>query len=117
MKQINSSLTPDQERLLERSIGTYCGWGTPVALSTVLQNCCMGNGAQALYSVWESIVRFQDSTAKVNLLLNRQSPWLDVESYLPYEGRVILRNKQARRIFIRIPGWVDVSNAWWTDNQ
>jgi Beta-L-arabinofuranosidase, GH127 len=107
MKQINSDLTADQEKLLERSIGTYCGWGTPVALSTVLQNCCMANGAQSLYSIWDSIVRFEDTTAKVNLLLNRRSPWLDVESYLPYQGRVVLRNKQARHIFIRIPGWVD----------
>jgi hypothetical protein len=107
MKRLNSHLTPDQEKLLERTVGSYCGWGSPVALSTVLQNCCMANGSQALYSAWESIVQYQDATATVNLLLNRRSPWLDVESYLPYQGKVVLRNKQARRILVRIPGWVD----------
>ena len=54
-------------------------------------------------------MRYQDATATVNLLLNRASPWLDVESYLPFEGKVFLRNKQARRICIRIPAWVNRS--------
>lgn len=43
----------------------------------------------------------------MNLLLNRRSPWLDVESSLPYAGTVVLRNKTARRISVRIPSWVD----------
>jgi hypothetical protein len=107
MKQINQDLTPEQESLLERTIGTYCGWGTPTSLSTVLQNCCMANGAQGLYSAWESIVKFDGETARVNLLLNRTSPWLDVESFLPFQGKVVLRNKRARRLFVRVPGWVD----------
>jgi len=107
LKRMNRDLTPSQEKLLERAIGTFCSIGSPVALSTIVRNCCVANGTQALYSAWESIVQFQDATATVNLLLNRRSPWLDVESYLPYQGKVVLRNKQARRIFVRVPGWVD----------
>jgi hypothetical protein len=30
-----------------------------------------------------------------------------VESTLPYEGKVLLRNKAARRIAVRIPAWID----------
>jgi hypothetical protein len=111
MKQMNPDLKPEQEKLLERSVGTYCGWGTPTALSTVLQNCCMANGAQSLYSAWENIVKFESGTARVNLLLNRTSPWLDVESFLPYQGKVVLRNKAARRLCVRVPGWVDKSKV------
>ena len=109
LEALNSGLTADDGRWLERAIGTYTGWGSPVALSTVLQNCCMANGAQALYSVWAKILTYDPAhaTAKVNLLLNRTSPWVDVESYLPYEGKVILRNKTARRMDVRIPTWVD----------
>lgn len=107
MRRLNADLTSEQEKLLERAVGTYCGWGSPVALSSVLQNCCMANGSQSLYSAWESIVQFKDATATVNLLLNRQSPWLDVESYLPHQGKVVLRNRQAQRISVRIPGWTD----------
>lgn len=43
----------------------------------------------------------------MNLLLNRASPWMDIDSYLPYEGKVVLRNKTAREAFVRIPLWVD----------
>lgn len=108
LKRLNPNLTPEQEKMLERVLGTYAGWGSPVALSTNLQNCCMANESQALYSVWASIVQYDsaDASARVNLLLNRTSPWLDVESYLPYEGKVVLRNKKAQRVYVRIPTWV-----------
>jgi hypothetical protein len=43
----------------------------------------------------------------VNLLLNRASPELDVDSHIPYEGKVVLRNKQAREALVRIPLWAD----------
>jgi hypothetical protein len=109
LRALNPGLTSEDERWLERALGTYSGWGSPVALSTVLQNCCMANGGQALYSVWQDIVTYDptSATAKVNLLLNRHSPWLDVESYLPYEGKVVLRNKNAQHVYVRIPTWVD----------
>ena len=32
---------------------------------------------------------------------------MDVQSYLPYEGKVVLENKQAKEAFVRIPLWVD----------
>jgi hypothetical protein len=30
-----------------------------------------------------------------------------VDSYLPYEGKVVLSNKKARRVGVRIPSWVN----------
>ena len=67
----------------------------------------MANLSRALYQVWNAIVGCQDGIAQVNLLLNRASPWLDVSSYLPYEGQVVLTNKTAHRIHLRIPRWVN----------
>ncbi len=32
---------------------------------------------------------------------------MDIDSYLPYEGKVVLKNKEAREAFVRIPLWVD----------
>ena len=109
LKALNPGMTPADEQWLKRALGTYSGWGSPVALSTVLQNCCMANGAQGLYSIWTKIVTYDPAslTARVNLLLNRQTPQLDVESYLPFEGKVVLRNKGARQVHLRIPTWVD----------
>jgi len=36
---------------------------------------------------------------------------MDVDSYLPYEGRVVLRNKQAHTALVRIPGWVELGQV------
>jgi hypothetical protein len=107
LKEINPGLTPDQEKILQRCVGTFTGYGRPTALSARLQNCCVANGAQGLYAVWESMLKFQDGTAQVNLLLNRASPWLDIDSYLPHEGKVVLHNKQAQRIQVYLPRWVN----------
>ena len=32
---------------------------------------------------------------------------MDIDSYLPYEGKVVIRNKEARDAFVRVPLWVD----------
>jgi DUF1680 family protein len=68
--------------------------------------CCTGNGTQGLYYAWEGAVRTSGETAQVNLLLNRATKLLDVDSYLPYEGKVAIRNKSARRVAVRIPSWI-----------
>ena len=107
-------LTPieeDAKNVCERNVGDFlsaAAWPThnpkPVFLWTI---CCTGNCTAAMYFTWESIVRGEGDTAQVNLLLNRASKWLDVDSYLPYEGKVVIHNKTARRVAVRIPGWVD----------
>jgi len=69
--------------------------------------CCTGNGTQGLYYAWEAALREDRDTAQVNLLFNRAGKLADVDSYLPYEGKVIIQNKAARRISLRIPSWVN----------
>ncbi len=48
-----------------------------------------------------------DGSAQVNLLLNRAGKSVDVDSYLPYEGKVVVHNKSDRRIAVRMPCWAD----------
>ena len=62
---------------------------------------------EPFYYVWEGITRYKDGSAQVNLLLNRAAEWLDLDSYLPYEGKVIIKNKTCSNIAVRIPAWVD----------
>ncbi len=102
------ALGPNQTQVdaLERMIGAFTDWAG-VTHAGVGAGCCTGNGAQALYYAWDSIVTLTEGAARVNLLLNRASPWVDVDSYLPYEGKVVLRNKTARALYVRIPYWVD----------
>jgi hypothetical protein len=98
----------DPDRFVERTLGCLCDDALHPTLSTPgIMMCCTYNGLIGYYHAWEGIVRARGGTAQVNLLLNRASPWLDVESHLPYEGTVVLRNKTARTIAVRVPRWVD----------
>src|SRR5438445_6025441 len=101
------------KRVVERSVGIFLSDATHPTLipdhSMMVTVCCTGNCTPAMYCAWESIVRCADRVAQINLLLNRASPWLDVDSYLPYEGKVVIHNKTARKLSVRIPGWVKMA--------
>jgi hypothetical protein len=98
-------------RVVERNLGTFFSdGGHPAKIprhNWSYTICCQGNGAKGLYYAWNSILDHDGKVARINLLLNRASPWLDIDSYLPYEGKVVIRNKTADRILVRMPLWVN----------
>jgi hypothetical protein len=100
---------PGQEMsqdVIARSLGSFATFSTPTVLPHPwVGHCCTGNATQGLYYAWEGIVREADGAATVNLLLNRAARSLDIDSYLPFEGKVVLHNKSCRRITVRIPAW------------
>ncbi len=87
--------------------------------------CCNGNVSRAVYYVWSSIVDMKDNELRVNLPLNRASPWADIHSYLPYEGKLVVQMKGEKKapktfselmleeapstkdVAIRIPEWAN----------
>jgi hypothetical protein len=91
------------DHVLDRAVGGY----TLGPDKSKVGLCCSTHGNMGLFYAWDGTVRHQDGTAQINLLLNRASPWLDIHSHLPYEGKVVVRNKTAREVFVRIPLWVD----------
>ncbi len=112
------------EDVAARSVGSFWGWmHANDAFKTIetgegakLQNrsimhCCTANGSRTLYYVWDAMVSRETEEVRVNLLLNRASPWLDVDSYLPVEGKVVLRIKDAPRVAVRMPEWSDPSEV------
>ena len=105
----------DSDRVSERIMGSFASWAT--ANDWYIEDqpgttfCCIGNGARALYYVWEKMIGFKNGTLSVHLLLNRPSLWADVNSYLPYEGRVDVIVKTACNLKIRIPEWVEPNDV------
>ena len=94
------------DNVVERTVGAF-SMGTVTHIPRVTGfGCCTGNGSLGLYYAWDAITRFRDGVAHVNLLLNRASPWMDIDSYLPFEGKVVLHNKQAETAYVHMPGWV-----------
>jgi len=98
------------DRALERNIGAFAGWPKAndwyVGAWEGIMHCCTGNASRAIYFIWEKILTFDDGKLRVNLLLNRASPWADVDSHIPYTGRVDIRVKQDAELAVRIPEWV-----------
>ena len=109
-----SAIRPDlgaTDDVIDRTLGGF-GFASLTRLRPVsAYGCCTANAALGLYYAWEGIVRYRDGMATVNLLLNRSSPWLDIDSSLPYTGLVHIRNKTAAGIAVRIPGWVDMEQV------
>ena len=110
------------DRVAERTLGGFSGWPSandwlgqshPDKLLTIM-NCCSGSGARGLYAVWENMLSYhpvsttpvEQGILRVNLLLNRASKWADIDSYIPYEGRVDIKSKQLLELEVRIPEWV-----------
>jgi hypothetical protein len=114
MRQI-SGLKPDdtsRDELLKKYQGGFTvSW--PTTIDRFLYGSNIASGTFGLYHAWHGITRFDKAsgTATVNLFLNRASPWMNIASWLPYQGRVELTNKHATRADVRIPGWVDIKHV------
>jgi len=99
---------------LEDRVGEFLGgynYPTVTAMGPQVSACCTANGSMGLYYAWHGITRFSDGVATVNLFLNRASKWMDVNSYLPYDGKVELHNKEARTALVRVPNWVEMNEV------
>jgi hypothetical protein len=111
-----SNVTTD--RVPERAKGGFAGcpsandWcGRVPSRWTGIGLCCTAYGSNGLFWIWEHILRYEEGHLKVNLLLNRASPWADVDSHIPYQGRVDVKIKKAVELSVRIPEWVSPDQA------
>jgi len=93
-----------------RMVGTFGSYIDITGNRYDLLQCCTCNAVRGIFYAWDNITRQNDDIAVINLLLNRVSSWLDIDSYLPYEGRVVIKNKTARRIAVRIPSYVSTKD-------
>jgi hypothetical protein len=120
-----SAVSKDDREIGLRSVGSFFGWmrandgllvlkaddGEEKLSPRSIMHCCTANGARTLYYVWDSIVSRAGDECRVNLLLNRASEWMDVHSYLPVQGKVVLRVKRATKVAVRLPEWVTPSDV------
>jgi len=100
----------------DRVRGAFAGYSAPNDIvcdviegrghTNDVQLCCLGSGTRGLYMGWSNTVTESRGTVSVNFLFNRGSQWLDVNSFLPHEGKVVLDIRQdIKRLQIRIPEW------------
>ncbi|MDO8686127.1 MAG: glycoside hydrolase family 127 protein [Clostridiales bacterium] len=104
------------DRVLERVIGSFAGWSSANDFVQgknwwTIMHCCTGNATRAIYYVWENIIDCKDGKLRINLLMNRASKWADINSHIPYSGRVDIKIKQDVDLEVRIAEWVKPEEA------
>lgn len=106
------------DRVAERSVGAFAGWSTANDFGVEtpkhprsIQHCCTGNSSRTMYYIWQHILTYDRGTLRLNLLLNRASEWVDVCSYIPYEGKVeVVVKNPLSAVLVRVPEWVAPSD-------
>ena len=103
------------DNVAERNLGAFAGWADvndwvhfheERRHMRGIMHCCTGNAARALYVAWYHALSHQAGKLRVNLLLNRASPWAEVHSHLPYAGQVDVIVREPLDLSVRIPEWV-----------
>ena len=98
------------DNVAQRNLGAFAGWPKAndwyAGQGMGIMHCCTGNATRAIYYLWDHILRHENGKLRVNLLLNRVSPWADVDSHIPYTGQVDVKVKQPVELSVRIPEWV-----------
>jgi hypothetical protein len=112
-------------KVAERTRGSFAGYSAPNDFvcdvnegrghTSDLQICCLGSGTRGLFMGWSNTITEKEGTVSVNFLLNRGSKWLDVSSYLPHEGKVVLEiHQDIPRLLVRIPEWAGFTKIRFT---
>jgi hypothetical protein len=110
------------EQVAQRNLGAFASWAGPnewwagnskeqwagdKLTDNLIMHCCTGNCTRALFFLWRHMLDYKDGQLKVNMLLNRASPWADVYSYIPCQGRVEVRMKETcSRVLVHAPEWI-----------
>jgi len=106
----------------DRCLGSFAGWPTAndwqyKGRDISIMHCCTVNGSKALYYIWRNMISHEEGAPgqpdklRVHLLYNRASEWTDIDSHIPYVGRVDVRPKQDLQLEIRIPEWAEPENT------
>jgi hypothetical protein len=103
------------DRVADRLVGAFAGYPTAndwwPGRGRGTMHCCTGNGTRAVYYLWEHVLKHEAGRLRVNLLLNRASPWADLDSHIPYVGQVDIKVKQPVVLSVRLPEWVRPGDA------
>ena len=107
-----------------RMVGGYAGWTSPTHIlaareelhwggpelrgrTRAFQNCCGGSGTHAFFIVWKNCARFENGTLSVHLHIDKLLPQAEIRCYQPYRGLLTIDLKEACKVRVRIPEFVD----------
>jgi len=110
-----------------RMVGGFAGWSSPTHLlayreddhgkTRAFQNCCAGSGVHAFYIAWKSASRFENGVLSVNMHFDKLLPQAEIRCYQPYKGYLSVALKEACKVRVRVPDFVDVKDVKVSSNK
>jgi len=112
-----------------RMVGGFAGWSSPTHLlayceggmgktdTRAFQNCCGGAGVHAFYIAWKSASRFENGVLSVNMHFDKLLPQAEIRSYQPYKGTLSIALKEACKVRVRVPDFVDAKDVKVSSNK
>ena len=104
-----------------RMVGGFAGWSSPTHLlayreddhgrTRAFQNCCAGTGVHAFYLAWKSASRFEKGILSVNMHFDKLLPLAEIRCYQPYLGYLSVALKEACKVRVRVPDFVDAKEV------
>ncbi|HEY3285290.1 MAG TPA: hypothetical protein VGN26_23710 [Armatimonadota bacterium] len=94
--------------------GSFASWAHPNDLlgGPDIEGCCTGGAVRALFHVLNNCVgRSPDGALEVRMHFSVSTQNADVESHLPYEGRVVVRPKMAGTLRLRLPEGIPATDV------
>jgi DUF1680 family protein len=76
-----------------------------------MMGCCSPAGVNSIFYIWNNILTVRGNEVRVNFHITRRSPWIDIISYLPYQGKIEIRVHKRCKLYIRMPVWVKKKDA------
>lgn len=129
----------DEENIIrsglpKKILGAFAGWSAPHCLLAyheyldqnwvrtpgvkpmylnkirAVQNCCAGGGVRAVHQVWSNIVTREGDIISINVSMDKSTDELDITSYLPFSGDLLIRMKKDASLRWRIPASIDLAD-------
>jgi DUF1680 family protein len=97
------------DNVLERIVGGTPGNGWPNELYQGFRasGCCTPHMNKGFYLTWSHIITRKPGQIRINLSLNFNSPWVEIYSFRPHQGKVEVLLKEEAGLSVRVPDWVD----------
>ena len=104
------------DHVADRNLGSFSSWALGNEYwrgpqENLFMQCCTANCTRALWFLWSHTLDYKDGELRINMLLNRASPWANVYSFIPYQGRVEIRVRQAcKNVLVHAPEWIEAGS-------
>ncbi|MFL6352285.1 MAG: hypothetical protein ACJ74Z_10605 [Bryobacteraceae bacterium] len=95
--------------------GSFDSWADPNTLLAVqngdIEGCCINGGMRGLFLASQNAIHETAKEIRVNLLISAATPGVEVASYVPYQGRLVLYPTRGKPIRVRTPDWLNPNDV------